>query len=307
MSFTKVICLFIGMLSFNALFLQSKKTFKYVKNDSTKLKVDVFLPKTKRKDITKVPLVIFVHGGGFSDRTRKDGYNFCKFLAKNNIAGATIDYTLFMKGKDFGCNGNTEEKKQTIFNVANQIKQATSYLIEKSERLKIDTTKIFLAGTSAGAESILHAIYIKNEFDNRLPKDFKYKGLIAGAGALVDIDLITETNKIPMFLFHGTNDQTVPYKTGSHRNCPENASGYLNLFGSYSITKHMEALQGTCQLFSITDGEHHVGDTYFYYQQHYILRFIEDVFAGDPFIRYETKKVISSKQLIPTEFTEFQY
>lgn len=293
MTFTKVICLFIAMFSFSTIFSQSKKSFKYLKNDSTKLKLDVFSPKTKRKDTTTFPLVIFVHGGGFSNRTRKDGYNFCKYLAKNNIIGATIDYTLFMKGKDFGCNGNTEEKKQTILNVANQIKQATQFLIEKNERLKIDTSKIFLAGISAGAESILHAAYVNNSFNTKFPLNFKYAGLIAGAGALIDIDLITQENKIPMFLIHGTKDETVPYRTSSHRNCPEDAPGYLNLFGSHSITKHTEALNGSCQLFSIENGEHSHGDTYFYYQEHYIKRFIDDVILGDPFIRYELKQIIS--------------
>ncbi|WP_375239993.1 alpha/beta hydrolase [Aurantibacter sp.] len=292
MSFSKIFCLFICMSFFSSMFSQSKKTFKYVKNDSTKLKLDIFLPKSKKKDTTKTPLVIYVHGGGFSERNRKDGYNLCKYLAENNIAAATIDYTLFMKGKDFGCNGTTEEKKQTILNVANQIKQATSFLIEKNEKLKIDTSKIFLAGTSAGAESILHSAYILNEFNTAFPEDFKYAGLIAGSGALLDINLITPENKIPMFLFHGKNDTTVPYKTGSHRNCPKDATGYLSLAGSYSITKHVEDLNGSCQLFTIENGEHQHGDTYFYYQHHYITRFIEDVLLGDPFIRYEVKQIV---------------
>jgi len=285
------------MLSFSNLFSQKKDTVKYIDTDSITLKLDIYKPEKDEKNKFLSPLVIFVHGGGFADRDRKDGANLGKYLSEKGIATASIDYTLYMKDKDYGCNGITSEKVKAIQIVANQIWQATSYLLKQSDTLKINKRQVFLAGTSAGAESVLHAAFWNKSLmltePNPLPLDFKYAGIIAGSGALMDLNLITKDNKIPLFLFHGDKDATVPYATGSHRNCPSNATGWLMLFGSQSIAKHMERISGSCQLFTIKNGEHKHGDTYFYYQQHYVKRFIEDVLIGDAFIRYEVKQIVS--------------
>ena len=293
----KSLLILICMFSLSQLLGQSKDTIKYIDTDSVQLKMDLFLSKKAEENKFLSPLVIYVHGGGFADRNRKDGHNLAKYLQDQDIATATIDYTLYMKDKDYGCNGVTNEKVKAIQIVANEIWQATSYLLKQADTLKLNKRQIFLAGTSAGAESILHAAFwnkdqMKTENHN-LPTDFKYAGIIAGAGAVMDLNLITKENKIPLFLFHGDKDATVPYATGSHRNCPPNATGWLMLFGSQSIAKQVHSLGGTCQLFTIKNGDHSNGDAYFYYQQNYIKRFIDDVILGDPFIRYEVKQVIS--------------
>ena len=286
----------LTMFSFSNLFSQSKETVTYIDTPLEKLKMDIYLPKKAKEDKFLSPLVIYVHGGGFSDRDRKDGSSLGKFLAEQNVVTASIDYTLYMQDKDYGCNGITSEKVKAIQIVSNQIWQATSFLLKQSDSLKINKRQIFLAGTSAGGESVLHAAYFnKNQLKTEpidLPIDFKYAGLISGAGALMDLNLITKENRIPMFLFHGDKDATVPYATGSHRNCLPNSTGWLMLFGSQSIAKYIERIGGTCQLFTIKDGTHTQGDTYFYYQQFYIKRFIDDVLLGDQFLRYETKPIV---------------
>jgi hypothetical protein len=57
-------------------------------------------------------LVIFVHGGGFSGGTRDGGYAFCKYMAQNGYAAATITYTLYMKNKKFSCDGFYQKKSK---------------------------------------------------------------------------------------------------------------------------------------------------------------------------------------------------
>ncbi len=285
------------MLSFSNIFSQKKETLKYIDTDSTQLKLDLYKPEKDEKNKFLSPLVIYVHGGGFSDRDRKDGSNLGKYLSEQGMVVASIDYTLYMKDKDYGCNGITSEKVKAIQIVANEIWQATNFLLKQSDSLKFNKKQVFLAGTSAGAESILHtAFWNRNQMltePQMLPIDFKYAGIIAGAGAVMDLNIITKENKIPLFLFHGDKDLTVPFATGSHRFCPPNATGWLMLFGSQSIAKHIDRLNGSCQLFTIKNGEHKHGDAYFYYQQHYIKRFIEDVLLADTFIRYEVKQIIS--------------
>ncbi len=86
-------------------FLQGQdfKTYTYFANDSISLDLDLFLPGQVSDE--KIPLLIFVHGGGFSNGYREKGHNLAKYLNSRDMACATISYTLFMKGKSFGCDG----------------------------------------------------------------------------------------------------------------------------------------------------------------------------------------------------------
>lgn len=262
------------------------QTFTYLKNDSLDLQLDLFLPENAESEST--PLVIYVHGGGFSNGDRAGGHKLAKYLNSHNIACASITYTLYMKGKSFSCDGILAEKVRAIQIAANQTWQATAFLIEHSDKFKIDKSQIFLAGSSAGAETVLHAAYWNKDsmqlYDNRLPLDFTFAGLIAGAGAIMDLNLITPENQIPMMVFHGDADPTVPYGTAAHHYCPHNASGWLMLFGSHSIAKHVEKLGGTCQLDTFLGGKHSFAGAYFYQNQQPVVYFIERVLAGEQFI-----------------------
>ena len=71
---------------------QDYQTFTYFNNDSIQLDLDLFLP--QQDPVNKTPLVIFVHGGGFKDGNRTGGHELAKHLIKENIACATISYTL---------------------------------------------------------------------------------------------------------------------------------------------------------------------------------------------------------------------
>jgi hypothetical protein len=110
--------------------------------------------------------------------------------------------------------------------------------------------KIILAGSSAGAEAVLHAAYwtandlIDLPEQPALPEDFKYGGVISMAGALVDTNLITKENAIPTLLFHGTCDNLVPFGTAPHHYCDESDKGYLMLHGANSIAKRLHHLNG---------------------------------------------------------------
>ena len=54
-----------NFLIFNYITAQEFETHTYFSNDSIELKLDLFLPKKNQN--TPTPLVIFVHGGGFSE------------------------------------------------------------------------------------------------------------------------------------------------------------------------------------------------------------------------------------------------
>lgn len=263
------------------------QTLTYFQNDSTKLDLDLFLPKEKSDDATS--LVIFVHGGGFATGTREGGRDLCKFLADNGIAAATISYTLYMKetNQSFGCNGILTEKVRAIQIAANQFWQATQYFITHSGEYNIDTQKIFMAGSSAGAETIYGAAYwdpkIMGIYPLNLPKDFKYAGLISGAGAMVDINLITKKTKLPSLFFHGTCDNVVPYNIASHHYCKGNVPGWLMLFGDYAVHQRICSLGGKSFMMSFCGGAHEYSWIPFNEEHENILWFIQHATLDEKF------------------------
>ena len=263
---------------------QDFQTLNYLKNETDSLDLNFFRP---TNITTKSPLVIFVHGGGFSAGSRNAGTNFGTYLAANGFACASITYTLYMKDKDFGCNGIVSEKVKAIRYGASDLWAATQYFIQHATELNIDTTKIFIAGASAGAESVLHAAYWNRNqmslFKTGLSPTFRYAGIVSGAGAIMDLNLITKQNALPTMLFHGDADKTVPYATAAHRYCPCNASGWIMFFGSKSIYDYMLKMGSTVQLTTFIGGSH---DYNFYYMKQdtqKVIDFLNKVLKGKSF------------------------
>jgi len=282
---------YISILIFltSAAFGQSsytRSTVTYFKNDTLFLDLDLCMPEVKPG--RKLPLVLFAHGGGFSSGKRQDGDSLCVFLAKNGFAAATISYTLYMGNKSFGCDGIVSEKIKAIQFGVSDLWAATTFFITNKDRFNIDTDRIFIAGSSAGGEMALHAAFwdfnLMNMYpQNKLPADFRYAGLISGSGAIMDINLINNRNKLPMMLFHGTSDAVVPYATASHRSCKTNASGWMILFGSYSIYNHVVSLSDRVRLYTYCGGGHEYAGALFYRKPQKVVDFLNDVIAGERF------------------------
>jgi predicted peptidase len=262
---------------------QKMQTITYFQNDTLKLELDLFLPETDKK----TPMFLYVHGGGFSGGERQYGHSICKFLAKNGYASATISYTLYMKNKKFSCDGVLSEKIRAFQHGVSDLWLATSFFLENKEKYKIDTDKIFIGGTSAGGETVLHATFwdlkTMGMYKTALPENFRYAGLVSGAGAIMDLNLITAQNKIPMLLFHGNGDLTVPYGTAAHHYCKTNASGWLMLFGSYSIYERLMEMNGNVSLYTYCGGGHEYSGYLFEKEQQPVLDFLNNVVDGKRF------------------------
>ena len=226
----------------------SKKTYTYKKTKKQKLKLDFYKPKRVKEE---VPLIIYVHGGGFSGGKRNDENTvaFANKLAERGYAVASISYRLTMQKLGFGCNTNSEDKIEAFNNASEDISYATDYILKNKRKFKIDSSKIILIGTSAGAEAILNLAYI---YDNKiLPKDFKFAGIISMAGALISLENITPKNAIPIQLFHGTDDRLVPYNIAPHHYCSEKDKGYLMLYGSKAIADKLKKIDQSYYLYTI--------------------------------------------------------
>jgi len=248
-----------GQLSAQKLYLidsfkVKKRTFTYHKLKLEKnLKLDLYRPK-KLKTIR--PLIIYVHGGGFSGGKRNDEVSkaFSTEFAKLGYNVASISYRLTMKGIGFGCDTKSDLKIKAFNEASKDLSYAIQYLLKKQKRFKIDTNKIILVGSSAGAEAILHFAYVYN--NTILNDDVKIAGLVSMAGALTTLKNINSKTAIPTQLFHGTKDELVPYNIAPHHYCNIADEGYLELFGSRAIADHLKKIDKSYYLYTVKNGDH---------------------------------------------------
>jgi len=257
---TLLVLVFVAKVSFaqtvykDSIFSEvNKKTYTYatVKNES--LKLDYYIADKSRNNL---PLLIFVHGGGFSGGIRdSEGIvNFATKLAQRGYAVASISYRLTMRGIGFGCDVETDKKIAAINSASYDLSLATKYLLDNPEKFQIDRNKIILAGSSAGAEAVLNMTYVYD--DKILPPNFKYAGVIGMAGAITTLDNIDGNTAIPTQLFHGTGDRLVPYNIAPHHYCKSNDDGFVILYGSEPIAKRLKGLGASYYLYTVYGGSH---------------------------------------------------
>lgn len=262
-----------------------KRTYTYQKIKSERnLKLDLYQPKKKK---TNSPLLIYVHGGGFSSGKRNDKIPqyFSKEMAKNGYIVASVSYRLTMKNNGFGCNVSSNLKVDAFNEAAKDIYMAAQYLVANKRKFKIDDQKIILVGSSAGAEAILHLVYGNTSFK----KDIPFAGLVSMAGALTTLKNITKQTAIPTQLFHGTKDLLVPYNIAPHHYCKKTDSGYLKLFGSKAIASKLKKTKESYFLYTIENGDHSWNTRPIFEAKKYIVDFIENVVVNG---KYEQKEII---------------
>ncbi|WP_026714901.1 alpha/beta hydrolase [Flavobacterium daejeonense] len=259
----KYFCLLILVLFFLSLSAQNKVTFTYAIKGNDTLKLDVYTPNRIKKS-QKLPVLLWMHGGGFSvgSRDYKDDAELCSYAANNGYIGISISYRLLRKGTEsgFGCDCSKEDKLETFKQVVIDYLDAAAFVVENAEELKIDTNYIIAGGSSAGAEGTLNAVFMREHFADSLEKykDVKFAGIFSCAGAVVNADYITEVNAVPSVLFHGTNDQLVPFGVASHHLCNPEKPGYLMLDGSQVIANKLEILEKPYYFNIVKGGRHEV-------------------------------------------------
>ncbi|WP_158841585.1 carboxylesterase family protein [Polaribacter sp. L3A8] len=232
----------------------SKRTYTYQRIKKEKnIKLDFYKPK---KIKGKVPLLIYVHGGGFSGGDRKDkvSTDFAKEMAQYGYAVASISYRLTMKGTGFGCTTKAALKVAAFNDTSKDISYAVNYFLRHQNKFKIDPNKIILVGSSAGAEAVLNLAYVYN--NKILNRNFKFAGIIAMAGAITSTNNITKETAIPTQLFHGIQDRLVPYNIAPHHFCTLESAGYLKLFGSKAIANKLKSINKPYYLYSVQNGNH---------------------------------------------------
>lgn len=244
---------------------QTKKTYIYAIKGLDTLRMDVYTPDViNPADSLGLPVLLWMHGGGFVSGYRDfpSEVKLAQYAAQNGYLGISISYRLTRKDTKtgFSCECPKEEKRQTFKMAAKDYLDAARYVIKNSQYLKADVTKIIAGGSSAGAEAILNAVFMKEFFmeDAKQYRDVKFAGVFSLAGAMINANFITEKNALPMVLFHGTHDNLVPFNSGAHHRCKPSKPGYLILDGSAIITKKLKKLNMSYYFYAVKGAGHEV-------------------------------------------------
>lgn len=263
----------------NSFDLDETQTKTYATKNGEALQLDIYQP--KNDTLSKRPMIIFMHGGGFAGgtRTNPDEVKFAETAAQKGYVAVQISYRLTRKGKSFGCDFEASGKMETFKLAAEDFMDAVNFMVKNQEEYGIDPSKIIVGGSSAGAEGVLNAVYNERLMFEDLSKfeNFNIAGVFSLAGAIVDAKYITEENAIPGVFFHGMEDNLVPYATGPHHWCDRDQPGYIMLDGSKTITERLKDLNSSYMLYSFKGGKHeHSGMPFDYFPE--IFAFFNSVF-----------------------------
>jgi pimeloyl-ACP methyl ester carboxylesterase len=215
-----------------------------IKGNAETLLMDLIFP--QGDTMKKRPLVVFIHGGGFQNNSRKGSYSamVCQGFAKRGYATATIDYRLGIE------NQKTEaDYANALYRAQQDGRAAIRFLKKHAAQYGIDTNQVFLTGSSAGSKTALAIAYMD---EAELPAGIniekwgplegkggsegyssKVHGVMNAWGAMIDFKWIKQGDA-PLFNTSGTMDKTVAF---------DSSFGYHGFnYGGYILYQHCLAL-----------------------------------------------------------------
>ena len=214
------------------------KDLVYKKVKGRVLKYDIYEP--VQKDMTKKPLVIFLHGGGFHAGEKHDPkiVELCERMSDSGYVAAAIEYRTGIK------NYTVKDFFRALMVGVYDAGDFLNHIIKLSNRYNFDSNKIFIGGISSGAIVALHLAYLDlpeankymadKNIDLTLPARLDSFPDISGVlncwGLLLDPSIM-KNNNIPIVTVHGKKDRVVPYKKGKPMHIP----WLPKVYGGYTI------------------------------------------------------------------------
>lgn len=122
--------------------------------------LDVFRPAGTSD---KLPLFVYIHGGGFVSGLRPNRRFYCYNWVEAGYVAANIGY-------DYALDAEHPEHIREIF-------KGIEFVLERAEELGIDTRKIVVAGDSAGGyfASLVSVVSVYRDLYDTLGIDFKFR------------------------------------------------------------------------------------------------------------------------------------
>jgi carboxylesterase type B len=203
------------------------------------LKLDIYEPDGDTN--TKRPAIVWVHGGGFSggDKTSGEIVFEATEMAKKGYFNVSINYRLYGPGCSAG-GGNFVGCVQAIHDAQHDAQAAVRFLRKNAATYKIDTDRIAMGGTSAGAITALNVG--ANSDDPGASGNPGFSSAIKGAVSLSGAKIIGDPQSAgdaASLQFHGTNDPLVPYQWAVNTLNEAQAAGLVSYLTTYQGEGHV--------------------------------------------------------------------
>lgn len=114
----------------------SIRNIQYDPTDPNSL-LDLYYSEDARALTSKLPVIVWTHGGGLVSGSKNHLSNYCKLLASRGFVAISIDYTIA-----------PEAKYPTPIR---QLNTALAFISAKADQFSVDSTKFILAGDSGGS------------------------------------------------------------------------------------------------------------------------------------------------------------
>ncbi|WP_347174194.1 alpha/beta hydrolase [Polaribacter uvawellassae] len=230
---------------------------------TTGLSMDIYQP-ANDTEINR-PLIVLAHGGSYISGDKTDFTELATFLAKAGYVVASINYRLL------DVTPTQLAFKQVVINSVADMKAAVRYFTKDAtinNVYKIDASKVFIGGYSAGAITALHYAYVHTNAELTTIGGSSFvdyvnskggiegtsgnetfpstvKGVINISGALFNSNFIN-SNEPSLFSIHGTDDAIVPYLQGNVNNTGiiADGSGILHPYAtSLGLKNELKTIQ----------------------------------------------------------------
>ncbi|WP_301401578.1 alpha/beta hydrolase [Polaribacter huanghezhanensis] len=230
---------------------------------TTGLSMDIYQP-ANDTEINK-PLVVLAHGGSYLSGDKSDFTELATFLAKAGYVVASINYRLL------DITPTQLAFKQVAINSVADMKAAVRYFTKDAATnnvYRIDASKVFIGGYSAGAITALHYAYVHTNTEltsiggSSFVDYVNSKGGLEGmsgnesfpsvvkaviniSGALFSSSFIN-SNEPNLYSTHGTDDAVVPYLQGdvNHTGIIADGSGILHPYAtSIGLSSELNTIQ----------------------------------------------------------------
>jgi acetyl esterase/lipase len=243
------------------------------------LRLDVYEP---AGDVAaQRPLIILAFGGAFIQGSRQDAdiVAICQEFARKGYVTAAIDYRIVTGTlNQFAVLGNQSFLIDEVVRAASDMKAAVRFFkhdAATANAYRIDPTKIFVGGFSAGAITALEVAYTDAITDNPLTTaaytangGLEGNTDLAGADALlptynstgiagvfniaggVNKLSIIDANDPPLYSAQGTADTTVPYDCGVIQ------LTQFTICGSHQVKQRADTVGLANQLHPVVGGNH---------------------------------------------------
>lgn len=194
-----------------------------IKGADENLLLDLYMPNILADTLKHRPVLLFIHGGGFQNNSKTGGFSnmLCTAFAKRGYVTVSIDYRLGIEG-----NKSNDDYAAAVYRAQQDGKAAIRFLRKHALEYHIDTSQIFITGSSAGAKTCLAIAYMdEDEIPSSIDKSkwgnldgnsgnegfsSRVSGVINNWGAMIDYRWIKQGD-VPLFNVAGTEDKTVPF------------------------------------------------------------------------------------------------